>query len=126
MATPQPSAEAAARKLGLGQLQRHLFLCVRGGACCEEAESIAVWEYVKKRMKELGLVGDHPIAHRSPVRCLRICAEGPIAVVYPEGAWYKRVTVENAERIIQEHLINGRVVEDLCFARDPLGGLRRT
>jgi (2Fe-2S) ferredoxin len=51
---------------------------------------------------------------------LRICTAGPIAVVYPEGTWYQNVTPENAERIVQEHLIGGRVVEELLFARNAL------
>jgi (2Fe-2S) ferredoxin len=112
-------AEVAA-SMGIGTLQRHLLLCVAGGACCSEAVSLQVWEYAKERLKELGLSGPHGTVYRSRVQCLRICTQGPIAVVYPEGAWYRNVTVENLERIIQEHLINGRVVEELCFARNPL------
>ena len=67
-----------------------------------------------------GLTGPNGPAYRTKVKCLRICTQGPVALVYPEGAWYRHVTPENAERIIQEHVIGGRVVDELCFARNPL------
>ena len=108
-----------AQKLGIGRLSRHLFICV-GPDCVDAAAGEAVWDYVKKRLKELNLAGSEGPCYRTRCHCLRVCTEGPICVVYPEGTWYRGVSIENAERIIREHLIGGHVVEDLCFARNPL------
>lgn len=81
---------------------------------------MASWQYLKKRIAELGLaVGDGSL-YRSKVGCLRICEQGPVAVVYPEGTWYRNVTPEVVERILQEHIIGGKPVEEFIFARNPL------
>jgi (2Fe-2S) ferredoxin len=121
MPEPAPSPAAIAAQLGIGKIQRHLLLCVAGDHCCSTAASLEVWDYVKRRLNELHLATPQGPVYRSRVQCLRVCAHGPIAVVYPEGAWYHSVNLENAERIIQQHLIGGKVVQDLCFARNPLG-----
>jgi (2Fe-2S) ferredoxin len=110
-------------KIGLAGSRRHVLFCMHGD-CAPREVSDASWKYLKKRLREVGLSEAAGGVLRTRADCLRICREGPIMVVYPEGTWYRNATPGNIERIIQEHLLGGRPVADLAIATQPLGSAK--
>lgn len=114
----QTDLEKKITRLGLNDLDRHIFLCAdqTSPKCCQHEEGIKAWEHLKNRVNLINATQDEVKLHRSKVNCLRVCEQGPIAVVYPDGVWYHSCTEEVLDLIIDQHLLNGKIVEEyrLC------------
>jgi (2Fe-2S) ferredoxin len=107
-------------RLHINEVRRHIFLCAdqTNPKCCTKEEGLEVWNYLKRRLEELGLTPAQGI-QRTKANCLRLCMKGPLAVVYPEGVWYHSVNIAVMERIIEEHLIGGKVVDEYAINKSP-------
>lgn len=104
-------------RLGIGNIKKHIFICA-GEKCCSASLGESSWSWLKNWSRTEAAAAAK--VYRTKCKCLRVCREGPVAIVYPEGTWYRNVTPEVCERIVKEHIVGGKIVEDHIFATNPL------
>jgi len=121
MAKPPPGTTPLQQctAYGVSSIRRHILLC-SGPDCADPARGQVAWDYLKKRIAELHLDRQPTSVFRTRCNCLRICTQGPIAVVYPDGTWYHSADPPVIERILQEHVLQGRPVAENVLVSTPL------
>lgn len=109
-------------RLAIGQVKRHIFVCADQGKpqCCSQEEGLAVWDALKNGLANRGLLSGENCVFRTKANCLRVCEQGPLAVIYPEGTWYHHLAPDMIERLIDEHLVGGEPLAEYVFATKPL------
>lgn len=95
-----------------------MFVCVSESACGIDGPAAEIRKHLKSRLREAGLKETLRV---NQAGCLGQCGHGPMIVVYPEGVWYSHVSLEDADRIWEQHMIGGRPVEELRFRTTDAG-----
>ena len=117
----QDALAVCIQTLELSSIQRHVFICADQTLpeCCSKEASLESWNYLKKRLKQLKLDRTtdtrSSCIFRTKANCLRVCCQGPILVIYPDGVWYRQASPEVIEQIIQQHLIGNQIVQEYAF-----------
>ena len=119
MSDMEEQLKSVAAKLGIGSYRRHVLLCT-GPSCCTPEEGLAAWDVLKAQIKQHDLGAGDNACYRTKVGCLRICCHGPTLVVYPEGTWYHGMSADRIPRLVREHLVEGRPIDEWIFAHNPL------
>ena len=106
-------------------ISHHLLLCATPtkGKCCDPVDGSASWDALKRLVRELDL--ENParpqgIVLRSKVDCLRVCEQGPVLLIWPDGCWYGAVTPERIPRILRQHIIEGQPIDDWLIQRSTM------
>jgi (2Fe-2S) ferredoxin len=107
MSTPKSKLTEAALQVKIGSYTRHIFLCV-GESCCSKEQGEAAWTAIKNDLKEKNLsLSEGPSAcYRTKTGCLRICMQGLILVVYPEGNWYANMTAYRIPDFVDRQIVS--------------------